>query len=54
MNILFAVVVVVFVIVVLALVGYALFELTPLARHEDHYRDPRTGRRRWQSPHLDA
>ena len=53
MNIVFVVVVIAFVVLVLALVGYALFELTPLARHVDHYRDPRTGKRRWESPHLE-
>jgi hypothetical protein len=53
MNTVFLVVAIVFVVVVLAIVGYALFEMTPLARHEDHYRDPRTGNRRWESPHLD-
>ena len=53
MGTLFTVVVVVFVIVVLALVGYALFEMSPFARHADHLRDPRTGKRRWKSPRLD-
>jgi hypothetical protein len=52
-NIVFVVVVVVFVIAVLSLVGYAIFEMTPLARHSDHYRDPVTGKRRWDSPHLE-
>lgn len=54
MDIVFSVVVVVFVVSVLALAGYALFEMTPFARHADHYRDPRTGKRRWDSPHLDG
>jgi len=40
-------------VVVLALVGYALFEMTPLASHVDRFRDPRTGKRRWESPRLD-
>jgi hypothetical protein len=53
MNTIFIVVVVAFVVIVLALVAYALFELTPLAHHTDHYRDPRTGTRRWESPHLE-
>jgi hypothetical protein len=53
MAIMFSIIVIAFVALVLGLVGYALFELTPLANHADHYRDPRTGRRRWESPHLD-
>jgi len=53
MDIVFSIIVVAFVVLVLGLVGYALFELTPLARHADRFRDPRTGRRRWESPHLD-
>jgi len=53
MNIVFLVVVVVFIVAVLALVGYAIYEVTPFARHADHYRDPYTGERRWNSPHLE-
>jgi hypothetical protein len=53
MTVFFTLVVMVFVVSVLALVGYALFEMTPLARHVDHFRDPRTGKRLWESPHLD-
>jgi hypothetical protein len=45
--------VIAFVVLVLGLVGYALFEVTPLARHADHFRDPSTGGRRGESPHLD-
>ena len=41
-----------FVIAVLALVGYSVFEMTPLARHKDHYRDE-AGKRRYESPRLD-
>jgi ABC-type polysaccharide/polyol phosphate export permease len=54
MNVLFLLIVIVFVVAVLGVVGYALFELTPLARHVDRYRDPRTGKRRLESPHLDG
>jgi hypothetical protein len=43
-----------FVLVVLAVVAYGLFELSPFARHVDQLRDPRTGRRRWESPHLET
>jgi hypothetical protein len=53
MAIVFSIIAITFVVLVLGLVGYALFELTPLARHTDHFRDPFTGRRRWESPHLD-
>jgi hypothetical protein len=53
MNTAFAIVVIAFVVIVLGLVGYVLFEMTPLARHADHYRDPRTGKRRFRSPRLD-
>lgn len=53
MNVLFLLIVIVFVVAVLGVVGYAFFELTPLAHHADHYRDPRTGKRRLESPHLD-
>jgi hypothetical protein len=53
MGILFTVIVIGFVIIVLAIVGYALFEMTPFATHADHLRDARTGKRRWESPHLD-
>jgi hypothetical protein len=52
MGTLFTVIVVLFVVLVLALVAYSVFEITPFARHADHLRDPRTGKRRWESPHL--
>jgi hypothetical protein len=42
------------VLVVLAVVGYAIFELTPFAHHVDRYRDPRTGKRSFESPHLET
>ncbi|HZR92071.1 MAG TPA: hypothetical protein VFA44_06635 [Gaiellaceae bacterium] len=44
----------VFVVGVLVWLGYGLFEVSPLARHGDQFRDPRTGRRRWESPHLET
>jgi len=53
MNTLFTVVVLAFVLAVLAVVAYALFEVSPFAHHADRFRDPRTGKRRWESPHLD-
>ncbi len=42
-----------FVFSVLALVGLALFKISPFARHADHYRDPETGKRRFNSPRID-
>ena len=54
MEIVFSIVAIVFVISVLGLVGYALVQVTPLGHHVDHYRDPNTGKRRWESPHLDG
>jgi hypothetical protein len=53
MQALWIVVVFVFVIGVLATVGFALFELTPFARHSDRFRDPQTGKRLAPSPRLD-
>jgi len=53
MNVLGLVITAVFVVVVLAIVGLALFEMSPFARHVDHYRDPATGKRRFESPRLD-
>jgi hypothetical protein len=37
----------------LAVVVWALYEMSPFARHPDHFRDPRTGKRRGTSPRLD-
>ena len=54
MTILWIIVVFGFVLAVLALVVYGVFELTPYARHVDRFRDARTGRRRWESPHLET
>lgn len=42
-----------FVVIVLLVVAYALFEMSPFGRHTDHYRDPRTGKRRWDPPNLE-
>ncbi len=53
MDIVALVIVFVFVVSVLALVGLVLFKLSPFARHADHYRDPETGERRFDSPRLD-
>jgi hypothetical protein len=43
----------VFVAGVLAVVVWALFEMSPFARHTDQFRDPRTGERTGPSPRLD-
>jgi hypothetical protein len=55
MNTIYTVVVTVFVLGVLSVVAYALFKMSPFAKHEDHYRDPSTGERQWgDSPHLET
>jgi hypothetical protein len=53
MNTLFTVVVFAFVLAVLAVAAYALYEVSPLAHHSERFRDSRTGKRKWDSPHLD-
>jgi hypothetical protein len=53
MNTTYLVIAMIFVFAVLAVVGYALFEMSPFARHADQYRDPVTHRRVGQSPRLD-
>jgi len=53
MQALYSIVVFVFVLAVLATVAYALFAMSPFARHTDRLRDPRTARRLHESPHLD-
>ena len=53
MHIVALIVVFAFVISVLAVVGYAIFEITPYAHHTDRFRDPETGKRRFDPPRLD-
>ena len=53
MNVLMSIVVGVFVVGVLAVVAFTLFEMSPFARHSDRYRDPVTGTRTSDSPRLD-
>jgi hypothetical protein len=53
MTIFFIVVVIVFVITVLAVVAFGLYEMSPLPRRDNPYRDPVTHQRRHESPHLD-
>jgi hypothetical protein len=38
---------------VLAVAAWALYEISPFARHADQFRDLRTGIRRGTSPRLD-
>jgi uncharacterized membrane protein len=42
-----------FVVIVLLVVAYALLEMSPFGRHTDHFRDPATGKRRWEPPNLE-
>jgi hypothetical protein len=53
MATLLTIVTLLFVLAVAAVVVYALFEMSPFARHADQFRDPRTGKRRGSSPHLE-
>jgi hypothetical protein len=53
MGVFFTIVALTFVLGVLALVGLALFEMSPFGRHSDHYRDARTGERMGQAPNLE-
>jgi hypothetical protein len=54
MTVVWTLIVLAFVVGVLAVVAYGLYELSPFAHHADSYRDPRTGARQRQSPHLDS
>jgi hypothetical protein len=54
MSTVFMAVVLIFVFGVLAIVGYALYECTPLPHRTNPYRDAETGKRLWSSPHLDG
>lgn len=53
MNVI-ALAVIVMVFLILAAVVFGLYELTPFAHRSNPYRDPRTGKRRWESPHLET
>jgi hypothetical protein len=53
MEILAIIAVFAFVFGVLGVVAYAFFEVSPFAHHAESFRDPRTGKRRWESPRLD-
>jgi hypothetical protein len=52
MDTVFTIIVLSFVVVVLIVVGYALFEMSPLGRHKDHYRNA-AGERRVAPPNLE-
>jgi hypothetical protein len=52
MNALFLIIAFLFVLSVLMLVAYSIFEVTAWGRHKDHYRDA-AGQRRFDSPRLD-
>jgi hypothetical protein len=52
MDTFFLILAFVFVLSVLALVGYSIYEISPWGRHKDHYRDT-GGNRRFESPFLD-
>ena len=52
MNTLYTVIVIVFVVAVLGAVAYALFSMSPFAKHVDHFRD-RSGKRIGTGPRLD-
>jgi hypothetical protein len=54
MEVVFSILVVVFVVSVLGVAGYALFKMSPMATHAERFRDPRTGKRLTDSPHLDG
>ena len=53
MEALFTVIVMALVVLVLALVAFALYELSPARAEHNQFRDPRTGKRIGESPHLD-
>jgi len=48
----FFVIAIVFAIVAVVVVG--IYELIPRAHHANPYRDPQTGKRRFESPHLET
>jgi len=52
MGFLMMLIVLSFVVIVLLVTAYALFEMSPFGRHKDHYRDA-AGKRRWDPPNLE-
>jgi hypothetical protein len=53
MGMVFTLIVLGFVVAVLLIVAFALFEMSPFGRHTEHYRNLGTGKRRWESPNLE-
>ena len=53
MGMLFTLIVLSFVVAVLLVAAFALFEISPFGRHKDHYRDAGSGTRRWDPPNLE-
>ena len=53
MNVIVLIIAFAFVISILAIAGFAIVQLSPFGRHSDRYRDPETGKRRFDSPRLD-
>ena len=49
-----ALVVTILVFAIVAVVCFGLFEITPFAHSTNPYRDPRNGKRLWESPHLET
>jgi len=49
----FTFIVIGFVLAVLLVVAFSFIEMSPFGRHKDHYRDARTGSRRWDPPNLE-
>ena len=53
MGTVFTLIVLTFVVAVLLVAGFALFEISPFGRHADHYRNADTGKRRFNPPNLE-
>jgi hypothetical protein len=51
-NTIFLIIGFLFVLSVLGLAAYTIYELTPFANHKDHYRNS-AGKKRFESPRLD-
>ncbi len=53
MGMFFTILVLVLVAAVVVVIGLGLYEMSPFGRHQDHYRDPRTGERTAHAPNLE-
>lgn len=49
-----ALIVIILVFAIVAVVLFGMFEVTPFAHRTNPYRDPRNGKRLWESPHLET